>query len=66
MDPEESVSIMSSLLTDIGSVVTAAIGWVEDFAESIAGNDLLILAVVAVPLVGLGVGLLRRLISLNA
>ena len=55
---------MSAILTAVGSVVTAAIGWMTQFVGSItaSGNEILMLFVI-VPLVGLGVGLLKRLIS---
>lgn len=61
----EPVSTMSALLTAIGSVVTAAVDWMGDFATAITGNDLLILGVVAIPCVGLSVGLIRRLLKLR-
>lgn len=54
---------MSALITATTSVVTAAIGWMGDFADAIAANDILVLGVVAVPLVGLGAGLLGRLLK---
>lgn len=57
---------MSAILTNVSSVVTAAIGWMGDFVTAITatGNEVLLLFVI-VPLVGLGVGLLRRLINVN-
>ena len=54
---------MSTLMTAVGTVVTAAIGWMGQFADAIASNTILTLGVVAVPLVGLGVGLLGRLLK---
>ena len=53
---------MADLLTAVGSVVTAATGWMTSFATAITSNTLLTLGVVAVPLCGLGVGLLSRLL----
>lgn len=55
---------MAEILTSIGSVVTSATGWLGTYAGIIADNDILLLLCVGVPLVGLGVGLLRRMISL--
>ena len=52
---------MSALISAVSSVVTAATGWVGDFATAITSSDLLVLSCVAVPLCGLGVGLLSRL-----
>lgn len=57
---------IASLMESVGSVFTAAVGWVADVAETIAGNPILLLAVVAVPLCGLGVGLFKRLLSARA
>ena len=54
---------MSTLMTAVGTVVTAAIGWMGQFADAITSNTILTLGVVAVPLVGLGVGLLGRLLK---
>lgn len=54
---------MASILSDITSVVTAAIGWINSFVGAITGQPLLLLFVV-VAFVGLGVGLIRRIIRL--
>lgn len=59
MDPTP----MESLMTSVGTVVTAAIGWMGQFGTAITSNTILALGVVAVPLVGLGVGLLGRLMK---
>lgn len=59
---DEAVTV-SSILTDVGSLVTAAIGWVGQFANAITGNPLLLIFVVAA-FVGLGVGLISRIIRL--
>lgn len=55
---------MSTILTAVSSIVTAAIGWMGDFVSAITstGNELILLFVV-IPVVGLGIGLLKRLIS---
>ena len=39
---------MSTLMTAVGTVVTAAIGWMGQFADAIASNTILTLGVVAV------------------
>ena len=56
-----STVTISSLVTDIGSFVTGAISWITSFADAITGNEYLKLGCIAVPLVGIGVGLLSRL-----
>lgn len=60
---EPVVSTMSTILTDIGSVVTAAIGWMGDFVTFITSHPLILLFIV-VAFVGLAIGLIRRLIAL--
>lgn len=62
---------MATILTDITSLVTAAITWVGQYVGAITkagtggagGNELLLLFVVTA-FVGLGVGLIRRIIKL--
>lgn len=58
---------MAALISAVTSVVTAAIDWLTSYVGAItaSGNEVLLLWVVAVPLVGLGVGLLRRLLRVN-
>ena len=57
---------MSSLLTNIGLVFTEAIGWVGDVVSTItaSGNELLLIFAI-IPLVGLGVGLTKRLMNMQ-
>lgn len=64
----EPVSGMSAIITSVGTLVTGAISWMTDFVTAItaSGNEILLLGCVCVPLVGLGVGLLKRLISVRA
>lgn len=52
---------LSSLLSDIGSVFTSAIGWASTVATTVADNPLLLIGAI-VGFVGLGVGLFRRLL----
>jgi hypothetical protein len=54
---------MSAIIADVNSLVTAAIGWVGDYVDAITGNPLILMFVI-VAFVGLGVGLIRRLIRL--
>ena len=57
---------IATLLTSVGSVFTKVIGWVGDVASTIAGEPILLLACVAVPMCGLGVGMFKRLLSAKA
>lgn len=56
---------MAAIITNITSVVTAAIGWVTSYVGAITaeGNEILLLFVITA-FVGLGIGLLSRLIHL--
>lgn len=62
---------MAAILSAVTDIVTASIGWMGDFlgvvtatnAEGAFVNPLLILFVI-LPLVGLGIGLLKRLMNL--
>lgn len=54
---------MNTIMTSVGTIVTEAIKWVGQFAAAITGNPLL-LAFVLVAFVGLGVGLISRMIHL--
>lgn len=57
---------MDALLTAVGNVFTSAIGWVGTTATTIAGQPILLLACVGIPLCGLGVGMFKRLLSARA
>lgn len=64
---EEAATVtVATLLSSIGEVFTAAIGWVGTVASTIAGQPILLIACVAIPLCGLGVGLFKRLLSAKA
>lgn len=53
---------MDTLISNVGKWVTAAAGHMSTFATTVAGNPILTLTVVAVPLVGVGIGLFKRAI----
>lgn len=57
---------VATLIESAGTVFTSAIEWVGTVASTIAGNPILLLACVGVPLCGLGVGLFKRLLSSRA
>lgn len=61
----ETVTI-GTLIGNVTEVFTAAIGWVGDVAGTIAGEPILLLACVGIPLCGLGVGMFKRLLSAKA
>lgn len=55
---------MSGAITAITAVVTATVGWIGQYMGAItaAGNELLLIFF-AMPLVGLGIGAIKRLVS---
>lgn len=55
---------MAALLTDIGSIVTEAVTWMTTAATAIAGNPIALLFIL-LPLMGVGIGLFKRIINLN-
>lgn len=55
---------MEAILTTVGTVFTTAIGWVGDVASTITATPIL-MVFCSIPLVGLGVGLFKRLINVN-
>ncbi len=65
MEGEAAVTI-TTVINSIGTVFTAAIGWVGKVAETIAAQPILLVACVGIPLCGLGVGLFKRLLSAKA
>lgn len=54
---------VSSILTEVTAIVTSAITWIGQFATAITSNPIILMFVV-VSFVGLGVGLIRRMIRL--
>lgn len=51
---------MTAIISGITEWVTAAAGYMGTFASTVASTPLLLLEVVAVPLVGVGIGLFKR------
>lgn len=56
-------SAIEVILTSVSSVVSSAVTWMGSFLSTITSNPLLLLFVI-IPFVGLGVGLIRRMIRL--
>lgn len=55
---------MSALLTSLGEVVTATLGWVTDAVATITTNPFLLLTT-GVLMLGAAVGIIGRLLSRN-
>lgn len=56
---------LSSLLTDVGSIVTSAISWVSSLIGEITSEPLLLFACI-LPFVGFGVHMLKMLLGTRA
>lgn len=54
---------LATILGNIGSVFTSAMGWAATVGTTVTGNPLLLVGVV-MGFVGVGVGLFRRLLNL--
>lgn len=64
MDGEATVTVtVGTLIENVGTVFTSAIGWVGEVAAEIAAQPILLMACVAIPLCGIGVGMFKRLLS---
>ena len=61
MEGSATVTI-ATLLSSIGEVFTSAIGWAGTVGSTIVETTILLLFC-AIPLVGLGVGLFKRLLN---
>ena len=61
--PTPAVGSLAAIISDIGSIVTGAVSWVGSFVGAITDNPLILMFVI-VGFVGLGVGLIKRLIRL--
>ena len=69
---------MSSILSTVGQLiggiagstgsagVDGVVGWVGDWLDLITSNSVLLLFCIALPLVGLGIGVIRRLTHIRA
>ena len=52
--------IMAEILTGVSAVFTEAVSWMGDLIGVITGNPVLVILCVAMPLIGFGVGILKR------
>lgn len=61
---EPAVRTLADVITAISAVVTATVGWIGDYMGAITaqGNELL-LVFFAIPLVGMGIGAIKRLVN---
>ena len=61
---EPAVRTLADVITAISAVVTATVGWIGDYMGAITaqGNELL-MVLFAIPLVGMGIGAIKRLVN---
>ena len=64
MEGETAAMAISELMTNATGIVTPALQWVGQVVTTITSNPLLLLFAL-LGLVGLGVGLVRRILSVN-
>lgn len=57
---------MAAILSTVTSVVSSAISWAGSYLTFVTGNDVMLLFCIALPLVGLGIGVIKRLVSIRA
>ena len=55
---------VQSFVSAVGTVFTAAVGWLSEVGQAIASDGVLT-TFVAISLVGLGVGLYKRLVNIG-
>lgn len=58
------VSVLSSLISSLTSIVTAVAGYITTWVATVTatGNELILFAVL-IPVVGIGIGALKRMMS---
>ena len=60
--PAAVATEVSQFLENTGGIVTSGMSWMQTVWTTITGDPVLMCVVIGLPLVGLGVGLLSRLI----
>lgn len=55
---------LAKILSDVGTLFSSAISWAGDVGTTIVSNPIMLVFCV-VPLVGLGIGIFKRLIRVN-
>lgn len=61
----EVANSLTDFITNMSSLVTAAMEWMKSAWTTISGDPVLMTIVIGLPLVGLGIGLLTRLIRVG-
>lgn len=66
MDATPAAVTLATIIADVGTMFTAAIGWVGTVASTIASQPILLVACVCMPLAGYGIGMFKRLLGAKA
>lgn len=61
---ETTTTALSGFMTSVGTMFTSVVGWLSQIGSAILADPIL-LAFVALPLIGLGVGIYRRIMNVN-
>ena len=61
----QTETTMATIISDIGTFLTAAVGWMGDVAAFVVSEPIILLLAVVVPLSGWAISGLRRLININ-
>lgn len=62
---EGAANSMTSIFTMLGQYVTAVAGTLDTWMDAILASDVLTFLIIVAPLVGVGIGIIRRLIGLR-
>lgn len=57
---------MSTILSNVTTLLSSVTTWVGTFIECITDNEILTLFCLVLPLVGLGIGIIKRLVKVRA
>lgn len=57
---------MANLWAMISTLVAMVIEWAGDYLTLITSNEVLMLYCIAIPLVGIGIGVIKRLVRIRA
>lgn len=59
-------TLFETIMTAVGSLVTHAVSVAGSYLDLITGNTVLLMFCIALPLVGLGAGIIRRIVRIRA
>ncbi|MBE6767502.1 MAG: hypothetical protein E7549_01150 [Ruminococcaceae bacterium] len=61
---EGATNVMADFLSGVGTFFTTAIDWLGTVLNTVVSNPPLLILVLAMPIIGFSVGLLKRLIHM--